>query len=76
MKLSDDITPRGEMTLQFRSNFAAEHGKPGQAKAAFCRAVEKCKEYILAGDIFQVVLSRASPRPPKRSRSTSIARCA
>ncbi|MGO8704645.1 MAG: anthranilate synthase component I [Candidatus Brocadiia bacterium] len=58
MKLSDDITPRGEMTLQFRSHFAAEHGKPGQAKAAFCRAVEKCKEYILAGDIFQVVLSQ------------------
>jgi anthranilate synthase component 1 len=58
MKLSDDITPRGEMTLQFRSHFAPEHGKPGQAKAEFCRAVEKCKEYILAGDIFQVVLSQ------------------
>ena len=58
MKLSDDITPRGEMTLQFRSHFAPEHGKPGQAKVEFCRAVEKCKEYILAGDIFQVVLSQ------------------
>jgi anthranilate synthase component 1 len=49
MKLSDDITPRGEITLPFRSNFA---------QAEFCRAVEKCKEYILAGDIFQVVLSQ------------------
>ena len=58
MKLSDDITPRGEITLPFRSNFAPGNGDPGQAQAEFCRAVEKCKEYILAGDIFQVVLSQ------------------
>src|SRR5205085_10088353 len=34
---------------QFRSNFEPE---------AFDAAVEKCKEYIRAGDIFQVVLSQ------------------
>jgi anthranilate synthase component 1 len=27
-------------------------------RAAYCRAVERCKEYIAAGDIFQVVLSQ------------------
>jgi anthranilate synthase component 1 len=33
-------------------------------KATFCEAVEKAKEYILAGDIFQVVLSqRLEMRP-------------
>ena len=48
-KLSDDITPVGEITLPFDSNFE---------KDEFCRAVEKCKEYILAGDIFQGVLSQ------------------
>jgi len=48
-KVSDDISPRGEITLPFTSNFA---------KDEFCRAVEKCKEYIFAGDIFQVVLSQ------------------
>ncbi len=49
VKLSDDITPRGEITLSFESNFDKE---------GFCSAVERCKEYILAGDIFQVVLSQ------------------
>jgi len=49
IQLSDDITPRGEITLSFRSNFE---------KQEFCDAVEKCKEYIYAGDIFQVVLSQ------------------
>ncbi len=44
-----DITPLGEVTLPYRSNFA-----PGGYEAA----VEKCKEYIRAGDIFQVVLSQ------------------
>ena len=48
-KVSDDITPLGEITLPFRSNFE---------KDEFCRAVERCKEYIYAGDIFQVVLSQ------------------
>ncbi len=41
---------RSEKTnAQFETNFTRE---------AFCTAVEKCKEYILAGDIFQVVLSQ------------------
>src|SRR5262249_33958010 len=44
-----DITPIGETRMPYRSNFA-----PGE----FERAVEKCKEYIKAGDIFQVVLSQ------------------
>lgn len=55
-KLSDDITPAGDITLSFGSNFE---------KDEFCKAVEACKEYILAGDIFQVVLSqRLSVRTP------------
>src|SRR4051794_23565723 len=40
-----DIAPLGEVTLPYRSNFEP---------AAFEAAVEKCKEYIKAGDIFQV----------------------
>ena len=48
-KLTDDIAPSGEITLPFTSNFT---------KKDFCKAVEKCKEYICAGDILQVVLSQ------------------
>ncbi|HMC65575.1 MAG TPA: anthranilate synthase component I [Gemmataceae bacterium] len=44
-----DIAPVGEFHLPYRSNFEP---------AAFESAVEKCKEYIRAGDIFQVVLSQ------------------
>jgi anthranilate synthase component 1 len=44
-----DIAPAGEVHLKYRSNFEP---------AAFESAVEKCKEYIKAGDIFQVVLSQ------------------
>jgi anthranilate synthase component I len=44
-----DITPVGEVALAYRSNFEP---------AAFEEAVRKCKEYIKAGDIFQVVLSQ------------------
>src|SRR5207302_418016 len=44
-----DIAPIGEVHLPYRSNF-----EPG----AFEDAVRKCKEYIKAGDIFQVVLSQ------------------
>lgn len=43
------IAPEGGPTLPFASNFA-----PGQ----FEQAVTRCKEYIRAGDIFQVVLSQ------------------
>lgn len=44
-----DIAPIGEVHLPYRSNFEP---------AAFEAAVEKCKEYIRAGDVFQVVLSQ------------------
>jgi anthranilate synthase component I len=44
-----DIAPVGEATLPYRSNF-----EPAEYQAA----VDKCKEYIRAGDIFQVVLSQ------------------
>ncbi len=43
------ISPSGEPSLDFTSNFKRED---------FERAVERCKEYIYAGDIFQVVLSQ------------------
>jgi anthranilate synthase component 1 len=44
-----DIAPIGDVRLPYRSNF-----EPG----TFETSVEKCKEYIKAGDIFQVVLSQ------------------
>jgi len=47
--LSDDITPAGEINLSYESNFARED---------YLAAVEKTKEYIRAGDIFQAVPSQ------------------
>jgi anthranilate synthase component 1 len=44
-----DVAPVGEVSRPYRSNFEP---------AAFEAAVEKCKEYIKAGDIFQVVISQ------------------
>ncbi|MAG94587.1 MAG: anthranilate synthase component I [Planctomycetaceae bacterium] len=44
-----DIATAGDPQLTFESNFS---------KDAFESAVEACKEYIRAGDIFQVVLSQ------------------
>ena len=44
-----DVAPVGEPTLEFDSNFT---------RSEFEDAVEKCKEYIRAGDIFQVVISQ------------------
>jgi anthranilate synthase component 1 len=44
-----DISLRGKVTIPFESNFTREGYKD---------AVVKCKEYINAGDIFQVVLSQ------------------
>jgi anthranilate synthase component 1 len=44
-----DIAPVGEVSRPYQSNFEP---------AAFEAAVAKCKEYIKAGDIFQVVLSQ------------------
>ena len=43
------IVTKGQPTLPFTSNFERQD---------FERAVEACKEYIRAGDIFQVVLSQ------------------
>jgi len=47
--ISDDIEPTGTTSLPYESNFARED---------YLRAVEKAKEYIRAGDIFQVVPSQ------------------
>jgi anthranilate synthase component 1 len=44
-----DIETGGELKLDYRSNFA---------QAEFERAVERCVEYIRAGDVFQVVISQ------------------
>lgn len=44
-----DVGTGGEPTLKFESNFQ---------QAEFEQAVENCKEYIRAGDIFQVVISQ------------------
>lgn len=51
-----DIHPVGEAQLAFESNFSRE---------AFEQAVERCKEYIRAGDIFQVVLSQRLTVPTR-----------
>ena len=44
-----DISLAGDPQIEFQSNFSRE---------GYEAAVEKCKEYIRAGDIFQVVLSQ------------------
>ena len=44
-------------------------------QAGFETAVNKCVEYIRAGDIFQVVISQRLEVPINRTRSKSIARC-
>ncbi|MCE9532609.1 MAG: anthranilate synthase component I [Planctomycetes bacterium] len=59
-----DISPVGEVTLPFTSNFT---------KAGFEAAVRKCQEYIFAGDIFQVVLSQRL-RAQTRARPFDIYR--
>ena len=48
-RLSEDITPVGEIDLPYQSNFKRED---------YLQGVEKAKEYIKAGDIFQVVPSQ------------------
>jgi len=47
--VTDEIEPVGETTLPYESNFRRED---------YLRAVEVAKEYIRAGDIFQVVPSQ------------------
>jgi anthranilate synthase component 1 len=59
-----DIAPVGEVRRPFASNFTQE---------SFKQAVEKCKEYINAGDIFQVVLSQRL-RADTRARPFDIYR--
>lgn len=49
LSLSDDITAEKEICIAFSSNFE---------KTDFLRAVDRCKDYIRAGDIFQVVISQ------------------
>ncbi|MCR4293288.1 MAG: anthranilate synthase component I [Candidatus Kuenenia sp.] len=49
MSLSDDITTDKETRRSFCSNFERKD---------FLSAVDRCKEYIRAGDIFQVVISQ------------------
>jgi anthranilate synthase component 1 len=44
-----DISTEGDSSIPYRANFRPEQ---------FAQAVEKCVEYIRAGDIFQVVLSQ------------------
>jgi anthranilate synthase component 1 len=48
-----DITLTGDVSETWKSNFTQEQ---------FEAAVEKCKEYIRAGDIFQVVISQRLQR--------------
>jgi len=47
--VSEDISTKGEVKRSFKSNFK---------KRDYCEAVRKCKRYIRAGDIFQVVPSQ------------------
>jgi len=59
-----DIAPVGEVHMPYSSNFE---------KGAFEAAVSRCKEYIKAGDIFQVVLSQRL-RTETRARPFDIYR--
>ncbi|HUW60774.1 MAG TPA: anthranilate synthase component I [Candidatus Bathyarchaeia archaeon] len=52
--VSSERVHSGEVEQEPKSNFSRE---------AFCSAVRKAKEYICAGDIFQVVLSQRFERP-------------
>ncbi len=54
----NDIAAAGDVSLQYTSNYT---------QAEFEAHVEKCREYIRAGDIFQVVLSQRFEVPIKAS---------
>lgn len=54
LSLSEDITTEKETNIAFSSNFE---------KSAFLKAVDQCKEYIRAGDVFQVVISQRFMTP-------------
>ena len=63
-----DIDASGLPDLPYASNFT---------QAGYEAAVEKCKEYIRAGDVFQCVPQPAIARPRRgRAPSTSTGRCA
>ncbi len=49
LSLSEDIVTEKETNITSSSNFE---------KVAFLKAVDQCKEYIRAGDVFQVVISQ------------------
>jgi len=49
LSLADDITPGGPVNLDYTSNMEKDY---------YIKMVERCKEYIAAGDIFQVVPSQ------------------
>ncbi|TVM04083.1 MAG: anthranilate synthase component I [Candidatus Brocadia sp. WS118] len=49
MSLSEDIMTEKETNILFSSNFT---------RTDFLKAVDQCKEYIRAGDVFQVVISQ------------------
>jgi anthranilate synthase component 1 len=64
----DDIlrTLRGPLvvsTERVHSGQVEQEPKSNFSRAEFCSAVRKAKEYICAGDIFQVVLSQRFERP-------------
>ncbi|HKT33131.1 MAG TPA: anthranilate synthase component I [Gammaproteobacteria bacterium] len=57
---------RGPLRYPSASGFAgsaAGEFQPGFGRAEFCRAVERAREYIRDGDIFQVVLSQRLSAP-------------
>lgn len=60
-----DIAPAGEVTQPYESNVT---------QAEFEGAVEKCLEYIRAGDIFQVVLSQRL-KAETAARAFDVYRC-
>jgi len=55
--------------------FAADNVPPSSfTERAFCAAVERVKEYILAGDAFQVVLSQRFTEPAAGARPLDVYR--
>ena len=50
--------PPGSIITGERSNLNVQDYKSNFTKPQFCDSVNKAKEYIKAGDIFQVVISQ------------------
>ena len=70
--------PRARAAARRRARRARRRRRRRSRSDDFLAAVDRVKEYILAGDVFQVVLSQrfSEPRGRRAIRSTSIARCA